>query len=64
VSLLAAAASKLLKLSVDVIRLDGGTQLRAQIDPTKVEAYGEKYEAGVRLPPPVELRRGRTEQCP
>jgi hypothetical protein len=37
-------------LGIDVIRIDGGTQCRAEINQTKVSEYAELVEAGVSFP--------------
>lgn len=38
-------------LSIDVIRTDGGTQIRGTINDQKVVEYAEAYEAGSNFPP-------------
>ena len=42
-----------MKLSLDVVRIDGGTQARAKLSELTVDEYAEAIKAGERLPPIV-----------
>lgn len=42
-----------MKIKLDAIRMDGGTQPRASIHEATVSEYAEAYMAGATLPPPV-----------
>jgi hypothetical protein len=39
------------RVPLDRIRVDGGTQVRAELDQDTIREYGEAYKAGVQLPP-------------
>src|SRR5271169_1225565 len=46
-------ASRLVRLKLDLIRLDAGTQTRAQIDEATVEEYAEAMLRGDKFPPVI-----------
>jgi hypothetical protein len=53
------------KMAVQVIPIrsivrDGGTQTRAEMNPSRIEDYAEAYASGKTLPPPVVFRDGDT----
>lgn len=49
----AAVAANLVSIEVNDIRMDGGTQTRAEIDVAVVSEYGESMRSGANFPAPV-----------